>query len=326
MFYSTLPCFTGTVIRAGLSLNLYENQPCGLPGTAAQSAPGTVSKFPCDAPYLARYVTLDIDPLLREVIHPMLKIAEVEVEVYTAVECTTLSAFSVIGKPAWLSTTHTSFLAGNAVDGNLATIAHNGGGDPHPVLRVDLQEEVCMGRVTITLRDSGCGPQPCFLGTVIRAGLSPNYTNNQPCGLPGTAAQSTPGAVSKFPCDVPRNARYITLDIDPSQPGVTAPTLKIAEVEVEVYTAEECATEPAVDTNLAYFRKWYEGGSIVNPDPLSTKRASSLTRCALYCLKHASCLSFEFAAVLGQCHLYSQTSEDIEMTSNTDFNIYVRQY
>ncbi|XP_038076467.1 uncharacterized protein LOC119744563 isoform X2 [Patiria miniata] len=234
-----------------------------------------------------------------------------------------LTAFSVIGKPAWLSTAHTSFPAGNAVDGNLATIAHNGGGDPHPVLGVDLEEEVCMGRVTITLRDSGCGDLPCFLGTVIRAGLSPSYTDNPPCGLPGTAAQSTPGAVIKFPCDVPRLARYITLDIDPSQPGVTDPTLKIAEVEVEVYTAGECA-EPIVDTSSAHFRRLHKGGYIGNSDPLSTKRASSLTRCALYCLKRASCLSFDFAAVVGQCHLYSQTSEDIEMASNTDFNIYVR--
>ena len=78
---------------------------------------------------------------------------------------------------------------------------------------------------------------------MVRAGLSPNYTENQPCGLPATAEQSGPGAVNKFLCETPRTARYVSLDIDPSRPGVTDPTLKIAEVEVEEYPAGFCATK-----------------------------------------------------------------------------------
>ena len=79
-----------------------------------------------------------------------------------------------------------------------------------------------------------------FTGAVVRAGGSPNYTENQPCGLPATRAQSYIGAVNEFLCDPPRMARYVTLDIDSSSPDVSYAILQIAEVTVEEFTPGEC--------------------------------------------------------------------------------------
>ena len=51
-----------------------------------------------------------------------------------------------------------------------------------------------------------------FAGAVVRAGLSGNYTFNQPCGQRVTREQAVTGAVIEFPCAEPRLARYVTVD------------------------------------------------------------------------------------------------------------------
>ena len=77
-----------------------------------------------------------------------------------------------------------------------------------------------------------------FSGAVVRAGVGSNFTENQQCGSPATAAQSVEGAVIEFLCDPPVMAKYVSLDIDLSRPGVTAEAvLQIAEVAVEEYTS-----------------------------------------------------------------------------------------
>ena len=79
-----------------------------------------------------------------------------------------------------------------------------------------------------------------FTAAVARAGRSSTYSDNQACGLTATRAQSYNGAVIEFTCDTPRLARYVTLDIDPSSPGVINAILQIAEVTVEEITSGEC--------------------------------------------------------------------------------------
>ncbi|XP_022079933.1 uncharacterized protein LOC110973413 [Acanthaster planci] len=239
-----------------------------------------------------------------------------------------LTAVPVTNKPAWLSTTLSAeYAAGKAVDNDLRTIAHNGADDAHPVLGIDLEEKHCLGRITVTLRDSGCGSEPCFMGTVVRAGLSSHYADNQPCGLPATTEQSSAGAVNQFLCETPRLSRYVTLDIDRSQFGLTDPTLKIAEIQVEEYSAEVCAADNGINclsgTKPALFIQ-HEQGLIGNPDPLSIKRAPSLTYCALYCLKREGCFFLAFSPVLGLCSLHNQTSESILVTIRPDFIVYAR--
>ena len=76
----------------------------------------------------------------------------------------------------------------------------------------------------------------------MRAGLSSNYAENQPCGLPATVEQASTGAVNDFVCDAARLARYVSLDIDLSSPDVTNAILQIAEVTVEEYSYMECAS------------------------------------------------------------------------------------
>ena len=71
--------------------------------------------------------------------------------------------------------------------------------------------------------------------------MSPDFIQNQQCGLPATESQSTDGAVVEFLCEPPVIARYISLDIDPSTPDVTVAILQIAEVNVQEYTSQECA-------------------------------------------------------------------------------------
>ena len=80
-----------------------------------------------------------------------------------------------------------------------------------------------------------------FTAAVARAGRSSIYSDNQACGLPATRAQSHDGALVEFTCDTPRWARYVTLDIDPSSPGVTNAILQLAEVTVEEIALGECS-------------------------------------------------------------------------------------
>ena len=83
----------------------------------------------------------------------------------------------------------------------------------------------------------------------MRAGASPSYAENQPCGSPATRAQSHNGATVEFLCDPPRLARYVTLDIDSSSPDVTNAVLQIGEVTVKEYTTGECAAAATTESN-----------------------------------------------------------------------------
>ena len=81
-----------------------------------------------------------------------------------------------------------------------------------------------------------------FAAAVARAGLSPNYAENRPCGLPATSEQSVTGSTVVFPCDPPRVARYVTLDIDRGNPEAgDQSALMLAEVKVEMYERGECS-------------------------------------------------------------------------------------
>ena len=80
----------------------------------------------------------------------------------------------------------------------------------------------------------------CFIAAVARVGNSSNYYENQQCGLPATEAQSQQGAVTEFLCDQPVLARYVSLDINSSSPGVIEAILQIAELTVDEYTSKEC--------------------------------------------------------------------------------------
>ncbi|XP_038077151.1 uncharacterized protein LOC119744995 isoform X1 [Patiria miniata] len=249
-----------------------------------------------------------------------------------------LQALSIIAKPASQSMGY--YPASKAVDGVMSTFSHGAdAGDPHPWWRVDLVTEHCLGEITVTTRQYCCGEYR-FTGAVARAGLGPNYTENQPCGSPATRTQSTNGATHVFLCDAPRMARYVTLDIDKTNPDVTDAVLMLAEVTVKEYTAGECPSldgptttvAPTTKQTSAEFPKTrnsglqmlYKGGLIGNSVPLSTKKAKSLLRCAGYCSKDAHCFSFDFAPVSGQCRLHNLNSTDIEMSPNEDFSVYVR--
>ncbi|XP_033646190.1 uncharacterized protein LOC117305429 [Asterias rubens] len=74
-----------------------------------------------------------------------------------------------------------------------------------------------------------------FIGAVARAGLSPNVTDNQQCGLPATAEQSQPGAVIIFICDPSITAKYVSLDIANGK----RVDLHIAEVTVQLTTGSD---------------------------------------------------------------------------------------
>ncbi|XP_071791691.1 fucolectin-5-like, partial [Asterias amurensis] len=130
-------------------------------------------------------------------------------------------ALSLSGKSVSQSTDYgTKYLAGNAIDGNPRTTSHTAGSDgsvdAHPWWRVDLGEEHCLGKIIVTLRTDCCGSR--FTGAVARAGLGSEYYENQQCGSPATASQSSAGASITFLCDPPVSARYVTLDIDHSTP------------------------------------------------------------------------------------------------------------
>ncbi|XP_038062169.1 uncharacterized protein LOC119732624 isoform X33 [Patiria miniata] len=152
-------------------------------------------------------------------------------------------ALSIIGRPTAQSTSHDLYPGENAVDGDIITFSHTEPNDQHPWWRVDLGSEHCLGRITVTLRQGCCGEYR-FTAAVARAGLGVFYTENQPCGQPATRAQSYDGAVNIFTCDTPRMARYVSLDIDPSSPGVTNALLQMGEVTVEEVTSGECSLVP----------------------------------------------------------------------------------
>ncbi|XP_022102903.1 uncharacterized protein LOC110985832 [Acanthaster planci] len=229
-----------------------------------------------------------------------------------------LVALSVIGKPTSQSTRETS---GSAVDGSLSTFQHSDPSrDPHPWWKLDLEDAHCIGNIIVSNR-IGCCDGDRFIGAVVRAGLSSNYADNRPCGLPATTAQAVPGSVNNFLCDSPRFARYITVDINCSRPGVTNPILQMAEVEVEEYPTAECEFAHT----SAYFRGLYEHSLILSPAPISRETTVILTQCSLYCINHAQCLSFAFSPRSSQCHMYNLNSSSIMPTANGDFIIYVTE-
>ncbi|XP_022096135.1 uncharacterized protein LOC110982186 [Acanthaster planci] len=238
--------FTAAVARAGLNSDYAQNYPCGSPVTMEQSGDGATVEFVCDVPRLARYVSLDIDPSSPDVTNAILQLAEVVIHEITSSECTAYCPVPLIGKEASQSSDYPSLLypADNAVDGNLDTFSHTAVGDSHPSWQVDLGEERYIGTITVTLRQ-GCCDQFRFAAAVARAGLSSDYTENYPCGSPATRDQSVNGATIEFVCKVPRLARYVSLDIDSSNPDVTNAILQLAEVTVE--EDRECAPTPAPD-------------------------------------------------------------------------------
>ena len=79
--------------------------------------------------------------------------------------------------------------------------------------------------------------------------------------------------------------------------------------------------EAAMDKS-ANFTRFYQGGLIGNTNPLSTEVASSAPLCAVYCIIHARCVSFDFAPGNGQCHLHSLNPADIDVTPNDDFSVF----
>ncbi|XP_071809832.1 uncharacterized protein [Asterias amurensis] len=149
-----------------------------------------------------------------------------------------LTALSMIGKSASQSKTYVydKWKAAKGVDGKTSSYFSTDAADPFPWWRVDMDTEHQLGNITVTLRiDSCCGEG--FVGAVARAGLSPNVTDNQQCGLPATVEQSKTGAVITFKCDPAVTAKYVSLDIDTSQPLVVYAVLEVAEVTVENATS-----------------------------------------------------------------------------------------
>ena len=77
---------------------------------------------------------------------------------------------------------------------------------------------------------------------VVRAGLKANFSQNAICGAPVTSAQALiHGGYLDFTCDPPTAARYVSVDIDGSQPGVrNKAALTLCEVMVEEYSLTKC--------------------------------------------------------------------------------------
>ncbi|XP_071785340.1 uncharacterized protein [Asterias amurensis] len=149
-------------------------------------------------------------------------------------------SIDLIGKVATQSSTYRyEYTSDKAIDGNKDTLNHNEMNDPHPWWKVDLEDKHCLVAVTVTLRLNCCGSR--FNAATVRAGESFEISENQPCGLPATEAQSKPGAVIVFVCDPPVVARYVSIDIDVTYPSVRDDyLLQIAEVKVEEATNKEC--------------------------------------------------------------------------------------
>ncbi|XP_038064855.1 uncharacterized protein LOC119735220 [Patiria miniata] len=232
--------FIGAIVRAGLSPNFTENLPCGSPATSEQSKNGAEITFLCEPPQTARYVSVDIDTSMPGVDadQAYLQLAEVAVDKFTSGEG---AALPVYGKSTSQSTTWDSHPSYKAVDGETYTYTHTDVNDPHPWWLLDLGSKHCLGRINVTLRTDGWGFR--FIGAIVRAGLSPNFAENLPCGSPATSQQSREGAKIPFLCEPPRLAWYVSLDINTSMPGVDAAHafLQLAEVAVEEYTSGECA-------------------------------------------------------------------------------------
>ncbi|XP_038064848.1 fibroblast growth factor receptor 3-like [Patiria miniata] len=206
--------FIGAIVRAGLSPNFTENLPCGLPATSEQSKDGAEITFLCEPPQTARYVSVDIDTSMPGVDadQAYLQLAEVAVENVTS---------------------------GEGADVN----------DPHPWWLLDLGSKHCLGRINVTLRKDYGGFR--FVGAIARVGLSSNFTENLPCGSPATSEQSKKGAEIPFLCEPPQTAKYVSVDIDTSMPGVNPveAILQLAEVAVEEYTSGECAEYVCINLN-----------------------------------------------------------------------------
>ncbi|XP_038066018.1 proto-oncogene tyrosine-protein kinase receptor Ret-like [Patiria miniata] len=167
-----------------------------------------------------------------------LQLAEVTVENVTSGEC---AALPVYGKNTSQSSTWDAHPSYKAIDGRKYTYTHTDANDPHPWWLLKLGSKHCLGRINVTLRMNGWGFR--FIGAIARAGLSPNFNENLPCGSPATSEQSQNGAEITFLCEPPRLARYVSLDINTSMPGVDAARafLQLAELAVEEYTSGECA-------------------------------------------------------------------------------------
>ena len=73
----------------------------------------------------------------------------------------------------------------------------------------------------------------------------------------------------------------------------------------------------------ADFRRLIRGGMIGNSAPLSTEAVRSASLCAVYCVIHPRCASFDFLPGRHQCRLHDLNSTGIEMVSNDDSSINV---
>ncbi|XP_038067609.1 uncharacterized protein LOC119737370 [Patiria miniata] len=246
-----------------------------------------------------------------------------------------LKALSLIGKNALQSSTyqgHSAYMANNAIDGDLTTFQSTDVvGNSHPWWIVDLGSEYTVARITVTNRHTPEVGGVFIVNTLARAGLHDDseYELNQPCGVPVTTAESTPASVHEFWCDPPVTARYVSLDKIVT--NTEHKLLNVAEVEVDTVDVMEQSTKvngdfaeckPAWKTP-ATFTLLYEGGSIANGDPLTTKAARSPMHCALYCLIEADCVSFDYAASGGQCRLYGLNPAQIVIIPNDDVAIFL---
>ncbi|XP_038064857.1 fucolectin-1-like [Patiria miniata] len=148
-----------------------------------------------------------------------------------------LAALPIHGKHTSQSTEWSPHQSYQAIDGRTNSFSHTDDNDPHPWWLLDLGSNHNLSGINVTLREDSGGYR--FTGAIVRAGLSPNFNDNLPCGSPATSNQSKNGAEIPFLCEPPRTARYISLDIDTSMPGVDPREayLQLAEVAVENVTS-----------------------------------------------------------------------------------------
>ncbi|XP_038059850.1 uncharacterized protein LOC119730865 isoform X5 [Patiria miniata] len=229
----------GAVVRAGDNPHVTINPTCGSPVTAAQAQPrGGIIEFDCSPALRARYVSVNIPGT------GTLQLCEVTVEEFPFDQCEVSQAFSIVGKPALQSTSHSSgkFPASNAVDGSLSSdvayCSHTVGDSSNPWWRVDLGEDHCISKVRILNRGDCCSER--LEGAVVRAGDNPHVTINPTCGSPVTAAQAQPrGGIIEFDCSPALRARYVSVNI----PGTG--TLQLCEVTVEEFPFDQCEVSQA---------------------------------------------------------------------------------
>ncbi|XP_022080901.1 uncharacterized protein LOC110973946 isoform X1 [Acanthaster planci] len=226
----------GAVVRVGPSVTATENWACGSFVTAAQAAPlGGTIEFTCQPALKGRYVSVDIPGSAT------LALCEVTLEEIPLEQCPDPQPFSIVGKPAEQSTTHSArYTADLAVDGSSSAIlyparhcSHTATDSNHPWWKVDLGGEQCVTKVTILNRGDCCSER--LQNAMVRAGTSETVTANQACGAPITATQAEPlGGTIEIKCDRPLRARYVSVDI----PGTA--TLQLCEVSVEVLSSPDC--------------------------------------------------------------------------------------